>query len=461
MQKYWVEARKLFILAAPVMMAQISQTSMGFVDTMMSGAVSATDMAVVAIGNSIWLPVILFGYGLILALTPVVAHLNGSNKRDQIAYQACQAYWLAAISSVVIIFILHNANYIIHFMPHIDPLLATKTIKYLHAMLYGVPGYLFFLVVRNQCEGLANTKPGMIIGLLGLMVKIPVNYILINGKLGIPPQGGAGCGIATAVVYWVMFLSIITWFNYTSSMKDITKATNQYLVKLTPNWKSIWRFVTIGFPIALAFFFEVTLFALVALLISPLGIVQVAGHQIALNFSSLVFVFPLSLGIATSIRVSFQLGQGSVTNARVVATTAHCAGIAISLLTAIFTAVYREHIAWLYNHNPQVVAIATHLMLLAAFYQISDAIQIIGSGILRGYRDTRSISIITFLSYWLLGLPCGYILALTSWVVHPLGPAGFWIGFIIGLTSAAMMMLYRIRQLQGLSASEIFKTGIE
>ncbi|MEI4220276.1 MAG: MATE family efflux transporter [Candidatus Dasytiphilus stammeri] len=460
MQKYWVEARKIFILAGPVIMAQISQTSMGFVDTRMAGAVSTTDMAAVAIGNSIWLPAILFGYGLILALTPVVSHLNGSNQRERIAYQACQAYWLAAISSVVIIFILYNSNYIIHFMPHIDPLLANKTIHYLHAMLYGVPGYLFFLVVRNQCEGLGNTKPSMVIGLVGLMVKIPLTYIIINGKLGIPAQGGAGCGMVTAFVYWVMFVSIITWFNYTSSMKDITKATNKYLSNFHPDWKAIWSLVTIGFPISLALFFEVTLFALVALLISPLGIVQVAGHHIALNFSSLVFVLPLSLSIATSIRVSFQLGQGSTINARLVATTAHFIGTTIACVTAILTALYREHIAWLYNHNPQVVAIATHLMLLSAVYQISDSIQIIGSGILRGYRDTRSISIITFTAYWLLGLPCGYILALTPLVGHPLGPAGFWIGFIISFTASAMMMLYRIRQLQGLSAAEILQRGI-
>ncbi|WWP01155.1 MAG: MATE family efflux transporter [Candidatus Dasytiphilus stammeri] len=450
MQKYFTEARQLLMLAGPVIMAQIAQTAIGFVNTIMAGAVSTADMAAVAMGTSIWLPAILFGYGLILALTPVVAQLNGSGRRDQITYQVSQAYWLAAIASMLIMLVLYNASYLIHLMPDINPILADKTVFYLHAMLYGTPGYLFFQVLRNQCEGLANPKPGMVIGFIGLIVNIPVNYIFIHGKFGMPALGGVGCGIATAFVYWIMFLTMITWWKFTNKNTPTT-----LLVK--PDIKALWRLITLGFPIALSFFFEVTLFAMVALLISHLGVVQVAGHQIALNFSSLVFVLPLSLSVATTIRVSFQLGRGSIINAKLAADTAHGTGIAIASLTAIMTIIYRDHIALWYNDNPQVVALAAQLMLLAALYQISDSVQIIGSGILRGYKDTRSISIITFTAYWLLGLPCGYILALTDWIVAPLGPAGFWIGFIVGLTASAIMMIHRIRKLQSFSAEEILK----
>ncbi|HBV38855.1 MAG TPA: MATE family efflux transporter, partial [Erwinia sp.] len=209
-----------------------------------------------------------------------------------------------------------------------------------------------------------------------------------------------------------------------------------------------YRLFTLGLPVALALFFEVTLFAVVALLVSPMGIVQVAGHQIALNFSSLMFVLPLSLGAATTIRVGFRLGQGSTEGARVAAWTGQGVGMSLSLLTALFTVVFREHIALLYNQNPAVVALASQLMLLAAVYQFSDSVQVIGSGILRGYKDTRAIFFITFIAYWVLGLPSGYILALTDWVVAPMGPAGFWTGFIIGLTSSAIMMVWRILRLQ-------------
>ena len=386
MQKYVIEARQLLALAIPVILAQVAQTSMGFVDTVMAGGYSATDMAAVAIGTSIWLPAILFGHGLLLALTPVVAQLNGSGRRDRIAHQVRQGFWLAGIVSVLVMVVLWNAGYIISAMHNIDPQLADIAVRYLRALLWGAPGYLCFQVARNQCEGLAKTKPGMVMGFLGLLVNIPVNYIFIYGHFGL--------------------------------------------------------------PIALALFFEVTLFAVVALLVSPLGIVDVAGHQIALNFSSLMFVLPMSLAAAVTIRVGFRLGQGSTLAAQTSARTGLGVAVSMAVLTAIFTVTLREQIAMLYNDNPEVVTLASQLMLLAAVYQISDSIQVVGSGILRGYKDTRSIFFITFTAYWVLGLPSGYILALTDLVVPRMGPAGFWTGFIIGLTSAAILMMLRMRFIQ-------------
>lgn len=444
MQKYIVEARQLLSLAIPVILAQVAQTSMGFVDTVMAGGYSATDMAAVAIGTSIWLPAILFGHGLLMALTPTVAQLNGSGRRERIAHQIRQGFWLAGIVSALIMIVLWNAGYIIHAMKDIDPQLADKAVGYLRALLWGVPGYLFFQVARNQCEGLAKTKPGMVMGFIGLLVNIPVNYIFIYGHFGMPELGGVGCGVATAAVYWVMFFFMISYVKKARSMRDL-KLEKGFI---KPDWKVMYRLTQLGLPIALALFFEVTLFAVVALLVAPLGIVDVAGHQIALNFSSLMFVLPMSLSAAVTIRVGFRLGQGSTLDAQTAAWTGIAVGMCMATLTAIFTVVMREHIALLYNSNPEVVALAAHLMLLAAVYQLSDSVQVIGSGVLRGYKDTRSIFFITFIAYWVLGLPSGYILALTDWVVEPMGPAGFWTGFIIGLTSAAIMMMLRMRWLQ-------------
>ncbi|MGV3344199.1 MATE family efflux transporter [Enterobacteriaceae bacterium LUAb1] len=455
MQKYVTEARQLLALAIPVILAQIAQTSMGFVDTIMAGSVSATDMAAVAVGTSIWLPAILFGQGLLMALTPIIAQLNGSGRRDRVASQVQQAFWLASILSVVIMITLHNAGLFIYAMHDIDPALADKATRYLQALLWGTPGYLFFQVLRCQCEGLSKTKPGMIIGFIGLLVNIPVNYIFIHGKLGMPALGGVGCGVATASVYWVMFFLMRSWTKRVGSLRDIRHSSIKSSRR--PDQKTLWRLFTLGLPIALALFFEVTLFAVVAILVSPLGIVKVAGHQIALNFSSLMFVLPLSLGVAATIRVGHRLGEGSPEAAKVAAWASQCVGVAIACCTATFTIIFREQIALLYNDNPSVVALAAQLMLLAAIYQVSDSVQVIGSGILRGYKDTRAIFFITFIAYWGLGLPGGYLLALTDWIVSPMGPAGFWIGFIIGLTSSAIMMIWRIRRLQHLPADIILK----
>ncbi|KGA79917.1 multidrug resistance protein mdtK [Yersinia enterocolitica] len=401
-------------------------------------------MAAVAVGTSIWLPAILFGHGLLLALTPTVAQLNGSGRRNQIAHQVRQGFWLAFCVSVLIMVVIYNSDHIIMRMHNIDPVLADKAVGFLHAIMWGAPGYLFFQVLRNQCEGLSKTKPGMVIGFIGLLVNIPINYIFIYGKLGAPALGGVGCGVATGTVYWVMFL-MMRWY--------VTRARSQQDIKLekgfaAPDWQVMKRLGGLGLPVALALFFEVTLFAVVALLVSPLGIVAVAGHQIALNFSSLMFMLPMSLSVAATIRVGFRLGQGSVDDARVAAYTSIAVGLMLACVTAIFTVVFREHIALLYNKTPEVVVMASHLMLLAALYQLSDAIQVIGSGVLRGYKDTRSIFFITFTAYWLLGLPSGYLLGLTDYVVPAMGPSGFWIGFVIGLTSAAILMVLRIRWLQ-------------
>ncbi|VFS92065.1 Multidrug-efflux transporter [Kluyvera cryocrescens] len=206
-------------------------------------------------------------------------------------------------------------------------------------------------------------------------------------------------GVATASVYWVMFFSMFYYVRHAGSMRDIRNKERF----ARPDTAILKRLTTLGLPIALALFFEVTLFAVVALLVSPLGIVDVAGHQIALNFSSLMFVLPMSLAAAVTIRVGYRLGQGSTPDAQVSARTGLGVGICMAMCTAIFTTVMRTHIALLYNDNPEVVTLAAQLMLLAALYQISDSVQVIGSGILRGYKDTRSIFFITFIAYWVLG----------------------------------------------------------
>lgn len=346
---------------------------------------------------------------------------------------------------------LYQGEYAINLMSDDSPELAAKAIGYLHALLWGVPGYLFYQVLRCQCEGLSKTYPGMMIGFIGLLINIPINYVFIHGKFGMPELGGVGCGVATASVYWIMMLLMMFYTRHASWLRDIRLHRPAFRL----DGAVLKRLFGLGLPIALALLFEVTLFAVVALLVLPLGVVDVAGHQIALNFSSLMFVLPLSVGVATTIRVGHRLGEGSVENARIAAHTGIMAGVALASCTAIFTTLLREPIALLYNQDPLVVAMASQLMLLAAVYQISDAVQAIGSGVLRGYKDTRSIFYITFTAYWVLGLPSGYLLALTDIIVPRMGPAGFWCGFIIGLTAAAVMMVTRIRFLQRQPAARI------
>ncbi|UDG81123.1 Multidrug resistance protein MdtK [Candidatus Hartigia pinicola] len=440
MQKYFIEARSLLVLGVPIILAQFSQTVMGFVDTVMAGSISEIEMSAVAIGFSIWLPAILFCQGVLMALTPIVAQMNGSVRRHLIGNQIQQGLWLAFFLSLGVIVILYNSKLVIGNMLDIHGELTDKSVRFLHAIMWGAPGYLFYQVYRSQCEGLSTTKPGMIIGFLGLMINVPINYIFIYGHFGVPALGGVGCGVATASVYWVMCIMIRWYIKRTQSQQDICSNQRLYFFNLL----IIKRIFILGLPIGLALFFEVTLFSIVALLVAPLGITAVAGHQVALNFSSVMFMFPLSLGIAATIRVGYNLGRQSTKAAKISSYTSLVVGLLISCITAILTATYRESIALMYNKNPEVIVLSSSLMLFSAIYQLSDSVQVIGAGILRGYKDTRSIFFITFTAYWLLGLPVGYILALTNSILPAMGPKGFWMGFIIGLSTAAIGMVTRI-----------------
>lgn len=212
-----------------------------------------------------------------------------------------------------------------------------------------------------------------------------------------------------------------------------------------PSNQSQIRLLKLGLPVALALFFEITLFAVVALLVAPLGSITVAAHQVAINFSSMVFMLPMSIGVAVSIRVGQKLGEENIEGAKIASHVAIIVGIVSAITTGIATILFREPITQLYTSNPEVIAISVQLLLIAAIYQITDAFQVIAGGALRGYKDMKAIFLCTFIAYWILGLPTGYALGLTDWIISRIGVYGFWVGFIVGLSSAAVMLGFRLR----------------
>lgn len=281
----------------------------------------------------------------------------------------------------------------------------------------------------------------MIIGFIGLAANIPLNWIFVFGKFGAPALGGVGCGVATALVYWLMFFAMLAYVLITPKLKRMEAFKTFY----APEPAAMWRIFKLGFPVAAAFVFEVTLFAAIALLISPLGPVTVAAHQIAINFSSMIFMLPMSIGTAVSIRVGHQLGEKSVEGAKRSVKVGLMIGQCTALATAGLTILFRYDIISLYSGNPEVVELAAHLMIMAAIYQCSDAVQVIAAGSLRGYKDMRAIFSRTFIAYWVVGMPLGYILGMTNWLVPAMGATGFWIGIIIGLSTAALLLGIRLK----------------
>jgi multidrug resistance protein, MATE family len=440
---YKHELKKLVTLAWPLLIAQVTQILMGVSDTIMAGRYSSEDMAAVAIGFSITMPVLFFIQGIILALPPIISRLNGAKQYTQVARASQQCLWLALCFAIPAALSSWFIPDLFNLLP-IEAKLRAITIDYVSYILLGVPFFALYQFLRNYCEGLSVAKPSMIIMVLGLLVNIPANYIFIYGKFGLPEFGGAGCGIATSLVFVSMFVAT---YLYTLKAKAFSRY-ELYRHFHKPDLAEMWTILKLGFPIAMTLLFEVTLFGVVALLLSPFGAIVVASHQIALNFSALMFMFPLSIGMAASIRVGHLLGENRPRQAKMAVIGGLGLGLCIACLTATMTVVERTYISGLYSIDPQVIELAASLMLLAAMFQFSDAIQVISACALRGYKDTSAMFYITFVAYWLIGLPIGCILALTDWLLPQMYAAGFWIGFICGLSSAAVMLGLRLIVIQ-------------
>ncbi|GAC33851.1 MATE family efflux transporter [Paraglaciecola polaris] len=438
-----IEFKALAHLAWPLLIAQVTQTLMGVSDTIMAGRFSATDMAAVAIGFSFTMPMLFFIQGLTLALPPIISRFNGAKQIDKVANASYQVMWLALFFAVLALVLSTFLGFLFSLI-EMEPELRIITIDYVRYVLYSMPAFALYQVLRNVCEGLSITKPSMIIMIIGLLVNIPANYVFIYGKLGIPAFGGAGCGIATGLVFVAMMFA--TWI-YTLNSKKLQKYA-LYTRIFAPNLHDIWASLKLGLPIALTILFEVTLFTVVAVLLAPFGSTIVAAHQVALNFSSLMFMLPLSLGMATSIRVSHLLGESKPLQAKMATRAALLMGLTTATLTATMTYLARVHIGELYSNNAEVINMAASLMLLAALFQFSDAIQVVSATALRGYKDTAAMFYLSFISYWVIGMTIGCVLALTDWIVPRMAAAGFWIGFICGLTSAAILLGLRLRHIQ-------------
>ncbi len=438
--RYRRELRELMYLAGPIMGAQLATTGMTFVDTSMAGQYSAMDLAAIALGSSIWMPVYLLIRGILMAITPTVAHLYGARQTDEIGAQVRQGLWIALLMSLLALGFIHNADAVLQWL-QIGPEMATKTLRYLKALAWGIPAICWFQALTCYCEGIGKTKPGMVFSFIALALNIPLNYVLIYGKFGFPELGGVGCGYATAVCFWVMFVLMAAY----TLLGQQHKKMGLYSHWEMPRLDIIASQLKLGVPIGLAIFFEASIFSVVALLIGKLGAVVVAGHQIALNFSSLTFMIPMSLAMGLTIRVGQALGAGKTE----AAAYSSYAGIMTTLLSATVSAAVMllmpGLVTSIYTQNTEVAVLAAQLLIYAAVFQYADGIQIAANGALRGFRDTQVPMAMVLFACWGVALPLGYILGLTDWIVEPMGPRGLWIGLVTALTLGAILLSLRLR----------------
>ena len=261
-----------------------------------------------------------------------------------------------------------------------------------------------------------------------------------DGKLGLPALGGVGCGWATGIVMWCSLLGMLWWVRWAPAYR----ARGLFLQFDWPQWPVIRRLLSVGLPIGVSIFAESSIFSVIALLIGGLGATVVAGHQIALNFSSMIFMIPYSLAMAATVRVGQSLGRSAPRDARFAAGVAMGTALTYACLSASLVMLLREPIARIYSPDPEVIVMAATLLVYSALFQFSDAIQVTAAGALRGYQDTRATMVFTLFAYWGIGLPVGYTLGLSDWLGQPSGPSGLWQGLVAGLTCAAVLLGIRL-----------------
>lgn len=442
-QAFMTELKKLFSLSWPLIIAQLTQTLMGVSDTIMAGQYSYTDMAAVAIGFSITMPILMFTQGITLGLSPIISRLQGSKKTNKIANALHQCIWLSLILSLFSLALIFIVAPILGYI-EMQVEVRTITIDYVIFILLATPGFALYQSLRNCCEGLSSTRPTMLIMFAGLLINIPANYILINGLFGFPEMGGSGCGLATLIVFYVMAFATLL---YMMLAKKLTEY-KLFAVINWPNFKQMIAHLKMALPISLTIVFEVSLFGVAAILLGRFGASIVAAHQIALNFSSLMFMLPLSIGMAVAIRIGHCIGEEEALTAKISVYCGLFCAMIIALMTAGVSIFFSYEISALYTDNQAVVLMASNLLFFAALFQLSDGIQVISASALRGYKDTQAMLILSFIAYWLVGLPVGLILGLTDWFFPVMAAKGFWIGFISGLSCAALLMFWRLKIIQ-------------
>jgi MATE family multidrug resistance protein len=438
------EARALALLIGPILLSQLSQAAYGVLDTIMAGQVSPLDLAGVAMGSSVWLPLLLLISGTLMATTPLVAEAWGAGKRESIPPIVHQALWLGLLIGLGGFLLLR----------HIEPLFGVLgmpanlydiTQRYLLGISWGMPAVAFFAVLRCYGEGLGRPAPVMMISVLGLPLNALFNYLFIYGKLGLPAMGGAGCGWATGITLWCMVLMLLAYLLRAPFFAPVRLLHE----RSRPEAAALLRFLRLGLPIGIAVFFEVSVFCVVAILISPLGERVVAGHQIAFSVTSLFFMLPLSLALALTIRIGHAYGRRDLAAIRLTRRTGLRLTTVLSVITAAIIVIFRHAITALYTQDAGVRALATELLLFAAAYQVFDALQVAAAGCLRGLQDTRGPMVLTLLAYWVVAVPVGYSLGLTLLFGHKLGPHGLWTGLVAGLFAACVLLNWRLRQQLG------------
>ena len=434
-------------LAFPVVGAQLCQMALSTTDVLMAGRLSAVDLAAVAVANSVSHPMLLFMMGVLMAVNPIVAQLVGAGKFAAIPAKIRHALILALCLSVPAIVFIVSARPILTAIG-IENQVVEPSLAYLNMLACGVPFVLAYYVLRFYNEGLARTKPILFITFCSIPLNVLGNWVLMYGHWGFPRLEAAGIGLTTSIVWLFMFCGLFWW---TAKLRQKDKPGDKHGATVWADFKEV---IMIGVPNGTSIAMEISMFAIVALIIGSLGVQIVAAHQIALNIAAMMFMVPLGLSTAASIRVGQAAGRGSLPAIKRACLASVILAVVITCLFALVLATTPHWLVSFYTDEVQVASAAVTLLFYSALFQVSDGIQVTCTGILRGLKDTRVPMLANVFSYWLVGLPLGWYLGM----IRDMGAKGFWLGMVGGLSVAGM--LHGSRVLYKLRSNPLHGTGV-
>jgi MATE family multidrug resistance protein len=431
------DSRSILRFAGPLLVNNVVLAGMMLVNTVVAGRLGPEPLAGVAVGGSYYQMFWLFGLGVLMSISPIVAHAYGAGRDEEVGRRFRQGVWLALLLAVPLVAALACVKPLLGWFGT-DARAIPHAAGYVFAMCFGMPAMLVFLAHRYTSEGIGWTRPVIYTAAVGLTTNILGNWVFTLGAFGMPSQGARGCGIATALASWAMLATMHLY----QRRHAVYRRFRLFERFDPPDRRAIGDILALGLPIAGSVVSEGALFAVAALLMSTLGTEIVAAHQVAISYASLMFMIPLSLHSATTIHVGHQVGRGDLHAGR----NAGWSGIAmcglVMALSSVVILAARDPIAAAYTSDVAVRELAAWLLLFVAAFQLPDGLQVGAAGALRGFKDANVPMGLNFTAYWLIGFPAAWWFGIRQ----GFGPSGIWAGLIAGLVTCAVFLLLRYRQ---------------
>lgn len=432
-------------LAWPVILGFLGNMVIGQADTLMVGQKGKYPLAAATLANGLFYLPFVIGIGICIAISPLVAQGLGANRKDDVKMYLNQgaivSFWTGLLMIIVSLLMAELIPYLGQ-----DPAIVPLAQEYLRIIGFSSLPMLLFLALKHYADGFEDVLPGMIVMGAYVLANIIFNWILINGKFGFPEMGLNGAGWATLISRTIGFILILAYILLSKKYKNYRKG----LSVVRHHWKTIRKILEIGVPSGVQYFFEVGAFTGAVILIGWIGPDELAAHQIALGIPAISYMIYMGLASAASIRVGNALGRKDYKGVRVAGQAGLWCGVVFIVPSFIAILLFHDLLPSLYIDNPNVEGIASGLLIIAAFFQVTDGIQAISLGVLRGMEDVKIPTILTFIAYWVLGLPIGYILMET----FDHGVYGMWYGLSAGLMFSAIFLTIRFERRTRLSRKQ-------